>query len=101
MYLFIVSCMVGLHQGVFMQQIEFSKEEQELLIDKIKKYFDKELDQEIGQFDAEFLLSFFSKEVGSYFYNRGLFDAQAILEGRMDSITQAIYELEIPTAFVK
>nr|WP_233449279.1 DUF2164 family protein [Xanthomonas perforans] len=28
--------------------------------------------QQIGRFDAEFLLDFFTEEVGAYFYNRGI-----------------------------
>ena len=61
---------------------------------KIQAWFDQELDQEIGQFDAEFLLDFFSEQVGKFYYNRGLYDAQAILDDRMDIITEAIAELE-------
>jgi len=80
-----------------MSDITFSDGEQRVLIEKIKHYFDAELDQEIGQFDAEFLLDFFAKEMGVYFYNRGLNDAQAILQNRMESITDAIYDIEKPT----
>lgn len=82
-----------------MAEIEFSKEEKEILIKKIKLYFSEELKQEIGQFDAQFLLDFFAEEVGPYFYNRGLYAAQAILEKRMDDIAEAIYELEKVTEF--
>jgi uncharacterized protein (DUF2164 family) len=65
----------------------------------LKHYFTNELDQDIGQFDAEFLLDFFGKEMGIYYYNRGLIDAQDIFKSRVDSITDAIYELEVPTEF--
>ncbi|TQV88215.1 DUF2164 domain-containing protein [Aliikangiella coralliicola] len=82
-----------------MSKIEFSKEEKQILVNKIKVYFDEELDQELGDFDAEFLLDFFSVEVGSYFYNRGLYDAKAAFESRIDTITEAIYEIEKPTDF--
>jgi uncharacterized protein (DUF2164 family) len=82
-----------------MSIIEFTKEEKEVIVKKIKLYFTQELDQEIGQFDAQFLLDFFSEEVGSYFYNRGLYDAQSILEKRLDDISEAIYELEKVTEF--
>ncbi len=61
-----------------MAQIEFTKEEKELIVQKLKYYFVHELDFEIGQFDAEFLLDFFNKEIGVYHYNRALIDAQAI-----------------------
>ena len=84
-----------------MPTVEFSKEEKEVIIGKIQLYLKKELDQEIGQFDAEFLLDFFSEEVGAYYYNRGLYDAQTILETRLESITEAIYEIEKPTEFMR
>jgi len=80
-------------------QIEFTKQEKELLVQKLKHYFSNELDQDIGQFDAEFLLDFFGKEMGIYYYNHGLTDAQDIFKSRVDSITDAIYELEVPTQF--
>jgi len=79
-----------------MTNIKFSSQEKEQLIDKLQRYFSKELDQELGQFDADFLLDFFSDEMGAYFYNRGLYDAQAILTERLDSISDAIYEIEKP-----
>lgn len=84
-----------------MSEIKFSKDEKKILIQKIQMYFSEELKQKIGQFDAEFLLDFFTEEVGSYFYNRGLYDAQAALEKRMDSIHEAIYELEKATEFAR
>jgi uncharacterized protein (DUF2164 family) len=82
-----------------MSEIEFSKEEKEIIVKNIQLYFREELDREIGQFDAQFLLDFFTKEIGSYFYNRGLYDAQAILEKRIEDISEAIYDLEKITEF--
>ncbi len=81
--------------------ITFSDGEKEVLVHKIKRYFDQEMDQDLGQFEAESVLDFFSIEVGSYFYNRGLLDAQAILAERLDVVQDAIYELEKPTTFSK
>lgn len=82
-----------------MSQIEFSREEKEVISRKVQLYFSEELDQEIGQFDAEFLLDFFAEEIGPYFYNRGLYDAQAVLESRLENISEAIYEIEKPTQY--
>lgn len=81
--------------------IKFSKDETEILTRKIQLYFNDELDQDIGQFPAQFLLEFFTEEVGPYFYNRGLADAQTVLEARVESITEALYELEKPTEFTR
>ncbi len=84
-----------------MAEIEFSAAEKEAIVSKIKRYFREELDRDIGQFDADFLLDFFAEEVGPYFYNRGLYDAQAVLEERLQSIHDAIYEIEKPTDYNK
>jgi uncharacterized protein (DUF2164 family) len=84
-----------------MSQIEFTKEETDIICRKIQLYFHEELEQEIGQFDAGFLLDFFAEEIGPYFYNRGLHDAQSILESRLENIGEAIYEIEKPTQFVR
>jgi len=84
-----------------MSEIEFSKDEIKILTNKIQEYFTEELDQKIGQFDAQFLLNFFSEEIGPYFYNRGLYDSQAMLESKMENFSEAIYELEKITEFRK
>ncbi|MCB1686712.1 MAG: DUF2164 domain-containing protein [Pseudomonadales bacterium] len=84
-----------------MSEIKFSKEETEIVVRKIQLYFREELDQEIGRFDAEFLLDFFAEEVGAYFYNRGLVDAQVVIESRLEGIRDALYEIEKPTEFTK
>lgn len=82
-----------------MSEIRFSPEEKALIVNRIQLYFSEELKQAIGRFDAEFLLDFFSREVGAYYYNRGLYDAQAALVAKLDDIQDAIYQLERPTDF--
>lgn len=77
-----------------MSSIEFSAQQKELLIQKLQRYMSNELDVELGQFDADFLLDFIAKEMGSVFYNQGLYDAQAVLTDRMDALSDAIYQLE-------
>ena len=84
-----------------MSAIEFSNEEKETLVHKLSDYFRDNFDQELGQFDGEFMLDFISKEIGPYYYNRGLFDARAILESRLELLTEAIYEIEKPTDFIR
>lgn len=82
-----------------MSGVTFSAEQKNQIVHKIKRYFDDELQQEIGQFDAEFLLDFFSEQVGAYYYNQGLLDAQAVISDRLEAITDALYEIEQPTEF--
>jgi len=84
-----------------MSKIEFSKDENTILIRKLQLYFKEELNQEIGQFDTQFLLDYISEEIGAYFYNRGLYDAQSVFDSRIESITEAIYDIELATEFLK
>lgn len=80
-----------------MKRIEFSKEETATIVREIQDYFRDELESEIGNMPAEFLMDFFSEHMGAHYYNRGLYDAQAILVGKLDDITDAIYAVEQPT----
>ncbi len=77
-----------------MSEIKFTQEEKEILIPKIKMHLSEELDFEIGNFDAEFLLDFFSEEVGPYFYNKGIKDSLDMLDTRMEEVKESIYVLE-------
>lgn len=80
-----------------MTEIKFSKDQKANIVQRIQLYFREELDQDLGQFDAEFLLDFFAEEIGANFYNQGLYDAQAVLESKMEGIADAIYEIEKTT----
>ena len=74
--------------------MEIPKQTKDEIVSKIKEYFDSELDQDIGQFDAEFLLEFFVKEIGPFFYNQGLFDARGVIQHRVEEIDDGLLSLE-------
>ena len=77
-----------------MSNIEFDNQQKSVLMEKLQDYFSKELDFELGQFDSEFLLDFISQEIGAYYYNQGLADAQSLLAQKIDMLTEGFYELE-------
>jgi len=77
-----------------MSKIVLDKPSLDLLESRLKKYFEDELDYELGQFEAQFLLDFIGKEMGSYFYNQGVRDAQAMFSSRVDDLLLAFDELE-------
>ncbi len=79
-----------------MALFNFSKPDKDAIIQKVRQYFQKELDQDLGQFEAGFLLDFFAEEIGPHFYNKGIHDSQAILQKRVDAILEAIDSLERP-----
>lgn len=77
-----------------MKKITFSKEEKAAIVARLQRYFADELDQSIGALPAEFLLDFFTAEIGPYYYNQGLRDAHAALVSKMEDFGEAIYLLE-------
>jgi uncharacterized protein (DUF2164 family) len=76
--------------------IEVSKDNKDFIVDKIQQYFNQELDQDLAQFDAEFLLDSFSEQIGMLYYNQASLNAQAVLVNKLEGVTDAICELEKP-----
>ena len=76
--------------------IEINPEDKDRIIIQLQRYLNRELDVDIGQFDADFLLDFIAKEFGAIFYNQGLYDAQTMLQARLETLNDAITELEKP-----
>ena len=74
--------------------IQFTREERTAIGGRIRNFFDKELDQDISQLQAEMVLDFFGNQIGGWFYNRGLADAQAVVAAKAEDIADAIYALE-------
>jgi uncharacterized protein (DUF2164 family) len=77
-----------------MKPIQFSREERDEIVKRIQRYMQDELDVSIGTVPAEQLLGFFTDEIGAFYYNRGLGDAQAVFSRKLDDINDAIYGLE-------
>lgn len=74
-----------------------SKEDRAWLVKQIQDHFDSELEQTIGNMDAEFLIDFISETFGPFFYNNGLKDAQTLLYRKLDDISDELAVLERPT----
>lgn len=81
-----------------MDKIEFTREEKELMVQKVQLYFNEELDFQIGNFDADFLIDFFAEEIGPFFYNRGLYDADALISNTVSEISDQLFQLEKPVS---
>lgn len=77
-----------------MAKIKFDVDKKARLTSKVKSYFDEELGQDIGEFEAEFLIDFFINEIGKELYNQGVKDAQALLSKKVDDILDSFYDLE-------
>ncbi|MBO9589325.1 DUF2164 domain-containing protein [Devosia sp.] len=80
-----------------MKPIKFDREETKAIVGEIQDYFREELDQSIGAIPAEMLMQFFADKMGAYYYNRGLYDAQALIRKQVDNLSDEIFALEQPT----
>lgn len=77
-----------------MPKLDFSSEDQTAIVARVQEYFLTELELDVGRFEAEAMLEFFASEIGAHFYNRGLYDAQAVFTNQIEAINDAIYQLE-------
>jgi len=66
----------------------------QILAPELQRYLADQLEVEIGQFEAQFLLDFVAAKIGRQIYNKALDDAQQALSSRMESLQAAIWELE-------
>lgn len=74
----------------------FSSDERSELERKLQLFLRDELGHDLCRFDAGFLLDFIDQHIGPAFYNRGVYDAQAILESQIEQIRDDVLGLEKP-----
>lgn len=79
-----------------MADIELSSEERARLTRQIQEHVREELDHEIGNMEAGFLLDRLSEALGATFYNKGVRDAAALFARRSDDLADEFYALEKP-----
>lgn len=82
-----------------MPGITFDKPTREMLARQLRRHLKDELDIEIEPFDAVALLDHLAGTLGPYFYNQGLNDAQAIVKSRIDTVIEAIGQIEKPAKY--
>ncbi len=77
-----------------MSEPQLDKDSRARLAVQIKRYMEAELEVEIGNMDAEFLIDFLSTSLGAHYYNLGLNDAHALFARKADDLADEIYALE-------
>ncbi len=63
-----------------MMNIELSKETRAQAVASLKRYFEENMPEPIGDLPAGLLLNFFLEEIGPVVYNRAIADVQARIE---------------------
>ncbi|MDJ0595659.1 MAG: DUF2164 domain-containing protein [Pleurocapsa sp. MO_226.B13] len=74
--------------------IKLSKETKQQLIESIKRYFEVEMDEEIGDLKASLFLDFCLQEICPSVYNQAIMDAQSYLNNRVSDLGDTCYEPE-------
>ena len=72
--------------------IELSKQEIEQIVPSLRKYFSEELEHEISEMRAKFLLDYFLKEIAPFAYNKGVQDAETYFRAKTEDLAAICYE---------
>lgn len=65
------------------------------LISSLRRYFERELDEEIGDLKARMLLDYLLIEVAPVAYNQGVRDAQSYIQDKTLELDGSVYEPEM------
>ena len=71
--------------------IEISKEARTSAIASLRRYFEENMSEPIGELPAGLLLNFFIEEIGPAIYNGAIADAQARLQQRVADLNGELY----------
>jgi uncharacterized protein (DUF2164 family) len=71
--------------------IELPKEERADAIGSIKRYFQENMPEPIGDLAAGLLLNYFLEEVGPLIYNKAIADAQTRMQQRVTDLDGELY----------
>ncbi|MDQ8183324.1 DUF2164 domain-containing protein [Pelagicoccus sp. SDUM812005] len=72
--------------------ITLNKEQMADAIPAVQRYVEEELDLEIGELKARFLIEFFAKEIGPHAYNQGVDDAEAYFRAKLEDLRGTCFE---------
>jgi uncharacterized protein (DUF2164 family) len=76
--------------------ISLSREERADMVGELRDWSRDALDEPLTHLQAEMLLDLIGERMGAAFYNRALYDAQALLAARLEALGEAVLELERP-----
>ena len=72
--------------------IELTKQEVAEILPSLKRYFRDELDEELSDMRAKFLLEYFMTEIAPLAYNRGVKDAESFFRAKVEDLPGTCFE---------
>jgi uncharacterized protein (DUF2164 family) len=75
---------------------ELSKQTRADAISSLKRYFEENMSEPMGDLPAGLLLNFIVEEIGPAIYNQAIADAQARMQQRVADLSGELYAEEFP-----
>ncbi len=72
--------------------IQLSKPEIEAIVPSLRKYFKEELELELSEMRAKFVLDYFLKEIAPFAYNQGVKDAEMFFRAKVEDLPATCFE---------
>ena len=72
--------------------IELDNQETKEVLSSLQKYFREELEEELSEMRAKFLLEYILKEIAPLAYNRGVKDAEVYFRGKIEDLSSTCFE---------
>ena len=72
--------------------IELDKQDVEGIVHSLRKYFSEELEHEISEMRAKFLLDYILKEIAPFAYNKGVKDAERYFLSKVEDLPEQCFE---------
>lgn len=76
--------------------IRLSKDQQEMILADIQRFFYNQRDEDISEFEAERVLDFIKEQIAPHIYNTALSDAKYVVERQYAAIEEELDALEQP-----
>ena len=72
--------------------IALTKPDIEQIVPSLQKYFREELELELSEMRAKFVLDYFLKEIAPFAYNQGVQDAEAHFRTKVEELPAVCFE---------
>ena len=72
--------------------IELNKQETKEILASLQRYFSEELEEELSEMRAKFLLDYILKEVAPFAYNKGVKDAETFFRAKTEDLSGTCFE---------
>jgi len=72
--------------------IELNKEETAAIVPSLQKFFREELEHDLSELRAKFLLDYICKEIAPFAYNRGVKDAETYFRNKVEDLSATCFE---------